>query len=451
MLKIKKIFKLSPALQIIMGFVVLILVGAFLLCLPISSADGTWMSFIDGVFTSTSAVSTSGLIIFDTAVHFSLFGEIVILLLMQIGGIGVICITTLVFLILGKKITYKSRRVLQEGLNQETNQGVVKMIKKIILFTFLIEFVGFLILLIPFVPKYGWLEGMYKSIFLTVSAFCNAGFDIMGTPNSQFVNLAEFQTNPFVLITLMALIVIGGFGFLVLFDIFDIKKKKSFHTKVVLWTSFVLIVGGAILFTALEWNNPNTLGNLGLTDKITNGFFMSISPRSTGFSTFNYANLTQGSILLTNLLMFIGAGPASTAGGIRVTTLFILIIAMFKTTNKNGDLVFRKRRIVALSIQKSLRVFCLAVMLCVSSAMLICISQGGGVSLSESIFESISAFSSSGLSLGITSILNIFSKIVITIVMFIGRVGIFTFVIAFASKDKTDEEIEFPDSKLIVG
>ena len=450
MIKFKRKLKINPALQIVLGFFVLILVGTFFLCLPISSASGEWLSFVDGIFTSTSAVSTSGLIVFDTAVHFSLFGQIVILLLMQIGGIGVICLTTLVFLILGKKITYKSRLALQEGLNQESNQGVVKMIRKIVIFTFAIELVGFLILLIPFVPKYGWGNGIFKSIFITVSAFCNAGFDIMGTEQTSFVNLADFQTNPLVLYTIMALVFIGGLGFLVIFDVLGLKKKKSFHTKVVLIVSAVLIAIGAIVFTALEWNNPTTIGNLGWFDKITNGLFASIMPRSTGFSTFNYANLTSGSVLFTNILMFIGAGPASTAGGIRVTTLFVLLVTMFKGTNKNGDLVVFKKRIPASAIRKAIRVFCLSLLLCIVSTFLLCISHNN-ITVSEAIFESISAFSSAGLSLGITSYLNVFGKLVITMVMFIGRVGIFTFTIAFANKIKTDDEIEYPDSKIVIG
>lgn len=450
MIKYKRKFKINPALQIVLGFLTLILVGTFFLCLPISSADGQWISFVDGIFTSTSAVSTSGLIVFDTAVHFSLFGQIVILVLMQIGGIGVICLTTLVFLILGKKIKYKSRLALQEGLNQESNQGVVKMIRKIVIFTFAIEVVGFLILLIPFVPKYGWGNGIFKSIFITVSAFCNAGFDIMGTPENPFVNLADFQTNPLVLFVVMILVIIGGFGFLVIFDVLDFKKKKSFHAKVVLIVSAVLIVLGAIVFTVLEWNNPATFGGLGWFDKITNGLFASVMPRSTGFSTFNYANLTSGSVLFTNILMFIGAGPASTAGGIRVTTLFVLLVAMFKGTNKNGDLVVFKKTITASAIRKALRVFALSLLLCITSTFLLCVSHNN-ITVSEAIFESISAFSSAGLSLGITPYLNIFGKLVITMVMFIGRVGIFTFTIAFANRIKTDDEIEYPDSKIVIG
>lgn len=446
--------KINPAGQIVLGFLGIILIGTFLLCLPISSNNGQWFSFIDGLLTSTSAVCVTGLIVVDTAVHFSLFGQIVLLVLIQIGGLGFITLTSLVFLMLGKKITYEKRVTIQESLNQENIQGVVKLVKNIIILVFVIEFIGFLCLAPSLVSIYGWGDGLFKALFLSISAFCNAGFDILGTTSTQFASLSIFAQKAFILLPIMFLIVVGGLGYVVLFEIgkkFK-KHKLSFHSKLVLISTFVLVFGGAVLFAVLEWNNPNTIGNMGFWDKVLNSFFQSITPRTAGFTTFDNNNLTQASIVLTNILMFIGGSPASTAGGIKTATLVVLMIAVFKQTNQNGDISFCKRSISSKSIKKALRVVILAVSFVLISTFLICVFEGNSLTIDEAMFECISALSTVGISLGITPTLSVVSKLIVIILMFVGRVGAVTLTLAFASKTSDiSQNIEYPDSKIMIG
>lgn len=455
MINIKKRIKFNPATKIALGFLSIILIGAFLLCLPISSNSGTWMSFIDALFTSTSAVCVTGLIVVDTAVYFSLFGQIVIMLLIQIGGLGFITLTSLMFLIIGKKISYKNRITIQESLNQDSNQGIVKLVKNIIIMVLIIEACGFICLAPSMIVNLGWGKGLFSALFLSISAFCNAGFDVLGTESTMFQNLAPFSQNVLVLLPIMLLIVIGGIGYLVLFDIGNKfkkdKKKMSFHSKIVLFTTLILIFGGAILFAIFEWNNPNTIGNMGFGDKIVNAFFQSITPRTAGFSTFDQAALTPQSRIVTNLFMFIGGSPASTAGGIKTTTFVILILSLFRFSNDKGDVVCGKKQVSHKIIQKSFKIFGIAILVICSSVLLLCVVEPT-ISTSAVIFEVVSAISTVGISLGITPTLSAISKMILIFLMYIGRLGVFTLSLAISSRtQKTNEEIEYPDSKIIVG
>ena len=453
---IKKRIKFNPASKIALGFLCIILIGTFLLCLPISSNQGTWMPFIDALFTSTSSVCVTGLIVVDTAVYFSLFGQIVIMLLIQIGGIGFITLTSLMFLIIGKKISYKNRITIQESLNQDSNQGVVKLVKNIIIMVLIIEACGFVCLAPTLIVNLGWAKGLFSALFLSISAFCNAGFDVLGTESTMFQNLAPFSQNVLVLLPIMMLIVIGGIGYLVIFDIGNRfkkdKKKLSFHSKIVLITTAVLIFSGAILFAIFEWNNPNTIGEMSFFDKIVNSFFQSITPRTAGFSTFDQASLTPQSRIATNLLMFIGGSPASTAGGIKTTTFVILILCIFKNTNSKGDLVYFNKQISNNIIQKCFKIFTIAILLICSSVFFCCIIEPANISTSAVIFEVISAISTVGISLGITPMLSPLSKMLLILLMYIGRLGVFTITVAISNKNKpTNDEIEYPDSKIMVG
>ena len=412
------------------------------------------MPFIDSLLTCTSSVCVTGLIVVDTAVYFSLFGQIVILVLIQIGGLGFITLTALVFLIMGKKITYERRVTIQESLNQDKVQGVVKLVKNIIQLVFIVEFIGFLCLAPSMVSIYGWGDGLFKALFLSISAFCNAGFDILGTSTTQFASLAPFAQSALILLPIMFLIVIGGIGFIVIFDIGKRFKgqKLSLHTKVVLSVTAILIFGSALLFGILEWNNPNTIGNMSFGNKIVNILFQSITPRTAGFTTFDQAGMTQASLFLTNALMFIGGSPASTAGGIKTTTLVVLLIAIFKSENANGNIAFFKKKVSTKMVKKSLRVIVLALILVIMSTFMLCAFEGGNVTISQALYESISAISTVGLSLGITPILSAGSKIVLVFLMFVGRVGAMTLTLALANrKHNINDDIEYPDSKILIG
>ena len=446
--------KLKPASQIAFGFLLVIIVGTFLLCLPCSSKNGQWFSFVDSLLTSTSAVCVTGLIVVDTAVHFSLFGQIVILLLIQIGGLGFITLTSLIFLLIGKKIGYEQRVAMQESLSQENNQGIVKFVRNIIIVVFSIEFIGFLCLAPSMISNFGWGDGIFKALFLSISAFCNAGFDVLGTYGTEFQNLGVFAENSLVLLPIMFLIVVGGIGFVVLFDVGKRvgrqKKKMSLHSKIVLITTLVLVFGGAIIFAILEWNNPNTIGNMSVWDKIVNSFFQSITPRTAGFTTFDQSKLTQASVVVTDILMFIGGSPASTAGGIKTITFVILLLFVFKTQNSKGDIIVCKKKISQKTVQKALKIFCIAVVLILVSTMAICIFEGPNVTLGAVLYEVISAISTVGLTMGITPTLGGLSKLVLILLMFVGRVGALTFTVALGNKS-VSQDIEYPDSKIIVG
>jgi len=446
--------KLNPAGQIVIGFLALILLGTLLLCLPISSKSGSWLAFEDGLLTSTSAVCVTGLLVVDTAVYFSIFGQIVILILIQIGGLGFITLTSLVFLLLGKKITYEKRVTIQESLNQESVQGVVKLVKNIIILVFCIEFVGFLMLAPSFVSMHGWATGLFEALFFSISSFCNAGFDILGTSSSNFSSISCLAQSSLILLPIAFLVVIGGIGYVVLFDVGNKfrHKKMSFHSKVVLIITGILLLSGSVMFAVLEWNNPNTIGNMNVWDKIVNSLFMSVTPRTAGYSTFNVSNLTSGSLILTDILMFIGGSPASTAGGVKTITIFVLILAVFKKTNTNGNITFCKKSVSNKLVQKSLRVIMLAIMLILVSSFMLCVFEGGKITSTQAFFETISAFSTVGLTMGITPTLTVFSKLILVFLMFVGRVGAVTLTLAFANKiSAISQDIDYTDSKLMVG
>lgn len=453
MKKIK--IKLSPAAKIIISFAMVILIGTFLLCLPISVKSGNWFSFVDSLFTSTSAVCVTGLVTVDLAATFTIFGQIVIMLLIQIGGLGFITISSLMFVLLGKKLSFNQRLTIKESLNQETNQGIVKLIIKIVVTTFIVEFVGFVCLAPSLAIKYGFWSGCFKALFLSVSAFCNAGMDLFGTQDAPFSGMSVFSKSVLVMLPVMLLIVVGSIGFVVIFDIFKKrtkgeKKRLALHTTLVLSLTAGLILGGGVLFTIFEWNNPSTLGGMNAGQKILNGFFQSVVPRTAGFSAISQADMTPASIVLTTVLMFIGGSPASTAGGIKTTTLFVLILAIFKNANEKGDLIVRKKRISNAVVSKCFRLFMLLVGLIVFSSFLVLIIEGKAFDISAVLFEVVSAISTAGLSFGITPFFSVGTKLILCVCMFVGRVGVLTFAMMIG-KNRNSSEIEYADAKILVG
>ncbi len=444
--------RLSPSLQILLGFMFLILLGTLLLCLPISNSNGEWLSFVDSLFTSTSAVCVTGLVVVDVGVTFTLFGQIVILLLIQTGGLGIVVITSLVFMLLGKKINFSNRMALKESLNRDTIQGIVAYIKKVILLTLIIEGVGALALLYSTITFTGsfW-KGVFSSIFMSVSSFCNAGFDVFGTETAQFLSLNSFASDVLMQLPIMMLIILGGIGFIVLIDGFK-NIRTNQHTKVVLIVTSVLIFGGAILIMLVEWNNPATLGNMSTGDKIMNSFFQSISSRTAGCCTINQAGLTTLAQIITMVLMFIGASPTSIAGGIKTTTLFVLIIFLFRKNTSNGSIVFKGRKFSSNIIYKAIKIvlyFCCVILV---ATILIVAVEGDRFSVISVLFDVVSAISTTGLSMGITPLLSSFSQIVLTLVMFIGRVGMTTIVFALTTKvNNSLEQVEYINTDIIVG
>lgn len=459
MIKVRKKNKImTPARVIAIGFLAIIFVGAFLLSLPASHKDGNWFPFIDALFTSTSAVCVTGLSVVDTTTHFSFFGQAVILLLIQIGGLGVMTATTLLFFMMRKRITLKNRLMMQEALSENRLQGVVKSIKTILIMTFVIELIGALILMCSFIPIYGVSYGIWASVFISVSSYCNAGFDILnvvGQGNS--ISLSAYANNAFVLMPIMALIVIGGLGFMVLTDIGNniIRKKKHLtsHTKLVLITTAVLILVGWVIMLVTEWNN--TLRNLTIPEKFLASLFQSITPRTAGFSISSNERLTPVAFFTTIVLMFVGASPSSTGGGIKTTTIAILIITGIRTMQGEKDVVLRRSKINNSAIKQAITLVLFALILIVTNTILISAFEGNrvtGISMERILFEVTSAFSTVGSSVGVTPLLSVPSKLIMCATMFVGRVGMLTIGFSIAkSKHNINDKIEYTDAKILIG
>lgn len=452
--KLKQIFKMTPAKVILFGFAALIFVGAFLLCLPISNTDGKWLPFIDSLFTSTTSVCVTGLMTIDIAAELSLFGEIVVMLLIQVGGLGFVTMASFVFMILGKKINYQTRITLQESLNKDDNQGVIKTVIHILLITLFCEFLGF-VALIPSMVEYAgsfW-SGCFKALFLSISAFCNAGIDPLGKGTADFSNLAYFATDASVLIPVMFLVILGGIGFVVILDILNRPKKNkklTLHTKIVLWMTLSLILLGASVFMIAEWNNDATIGKLSTFDKIVNGFFQSVTTRTAGFATFNQSAMTEISIFVSMILMFIGGSPVSIAGGIKTTTFFVLLLLIFRNQDENGNIIYKTKSITHKVLTKAIRITLIAFMLLIVGSVLLYIFEGGAYSIECVLFEVISAICTVGLSFGITPALSVMSKLTLVMLMYVGRIGMLTVPLAFKTKE-TNSSIEYVKAKIIVG
>ena len=433
---------------IALGFIGVILLGTILLSLPFAARDGHITPFIDTLFTATSATAVTGLVVFDTFQHWSLFGQIVILGMIQIGGIGFMTIVTLFSMVLKRNISLHERILLSQSAGTLTLSGVVRLIRRITLGTFLMEGIGAIILAFRFCPKMGFLEGIYNAIFHSVSAFCNAGFDIMGK-YSEFSSLTAFSDDILVNIVLMLLIVIGGIGFIVWNDIIKSRfnfKKYMLHSKIVLSATLFLILSGAILFFIFEYNSAfanQTLGN-----KVTMSFFQSITTRTAGFNTADINSLSESGNILTRILMFIGGSPGSTAGGIKTTTFVVLVFGVISSSRHTPSINLFRKRLDENIVKQASAIFTIYICAILVATMIICAIQP--FSMKDVVFEVISASGTVGLSSGITPDLNILSKIIIIFLMFGGRVGGLTLALVLAEK-RVHVPIDRPTEKLLIG
>lgn len=441
--------RFTPVQILALGFAGVILTGALLLTLPISSSSGKSTSFLTALFTSTSAVCVTGLVVVDTGTYWSVFGQVVIMLLIQVGGLGFMSFATLLALLLKRRITLRERLVMQESLNSFSLQGLVKLAKYALKATFLIEGIGAAILSIRFVPEYGWIKGIYFGIFHAVSAYCNAGFDVIG----HWQNLIPYQESAIVSITVMSLIVIGGIGFLVQSDIYENRrfKKFSLHTKVVLITTACLIFSGALLFFIFEHNNPGTMQPLTSKGKILTSFFASVTPRTAGFNTIDTTKMAMPSKLITILLMYIGASPGSTGGGIKTTTFAVLVATVVSVLRGREDIELMERRIPKDIIYKALAIVGLSLTILFVDVMILSITEKGA-QLIEMIYEATSAFGTVGLSLGFSPRLTSIGRMVIIFTMYAGRVGPLTIAFAVGKmQHKNNGVVKYPEDKVLIG
>ena len=445
--------KMEPTQIMVIGFAIVILIGAILLSMPISTQNGESIGFLDALFTSTSAVCVTGLIAVDTSTYWSFFGQLIIITLIQIGGLGFMTVTTLFSLIIKKRINLKERLLIQESLNQIDLSGLVKLTRYILLTTFFIEGTGALLLSTVFIPQFGILNGIWYSIFHAISAFCNAGFDLMGIVSGPFSSLTYYVNNFTITITISLLIILGGIGFPVILDVIRNKKlsKLTIHSKVVLFSTIVLIAFGMLFILLLEYNNPNTLGKLGFGGKILASLFQSITIRTAGFNTIDLAAMRESSIFVMIILMFIGASPASTGGGIKTTTIATLILTVKSFILEKQDIEVCKRRISETTVKKSLGIFLIGITIVVMGTLIISITDPD-FSLLEVEFEVVSAIATVGLSIGGSPNLSVLGKIFIMLFMFMGRVGSLTIFMALASRGvKNNPPIRYPEGKIIVG
>jgi len=402
---------------------------------------------LDTVFTTTSATCVTGLVVTDTAQHWTVFGQAVLLLLIQVGGLGFMAVITLFSFIARRRITLKERLVISEALSGVEVGGIVHLMRRILFGTLLFECIGAVLLSFVFIPDFGVASGIWKSIFISVSAFCNAGFDVMGDTHGAFSSLVPYAENILVNFTVCGLIIMGGLGFFVWGR--PTKKRMPLHTKIVLFVTAILVVGGTLLYYLLERQNPATLGNLSEGERVLAAFFQSVTTRTAGFNTVSIADLTIQSKLLTMLLMFIGGSPGSTAGGVKTVTVFLVFWGAISTLRGCKDVTLFHRRVSRTAVLRAMSVTAVAFMISmVSVIFFICFGGGDPIDLA---FEVFSALGTVGLGTGLTPFLPPISKVLLIILMFVGRVGIMSLAAAVLFKEEKTNAVRMPEEKVMLG
>lgn len=447
----KKVRNPEPTQYMVFGFLGIILLGAILLSLPISSNNGTYTPFINALFTSTSATCITGLVVYDTFTHWSIFGRTVIICLIQIGGLGFMTFAGLFSLLMRKGTGLKSRMLLAQSLNLFDMNDVLKMIKTVVVGTFSFEGAAAVVLSVRFIPEYGFLGGLGRGVFISISAFCNAGFDLMGN-NVPFSSLTEFSGDIVVNLTVIALIFIGGLGFFVWLDIYTAKsfKNLSVFSKLVLIVSLGLLVMGALCFFVFEYNNPETMAEMPFRDKILASFFQSMTARTAGFNTINLGGMTDISIVIMCMLMFVGGASGSTAGGVKVGTLTVAACAVFSALKGENQVNVMGRRFSRDTVMQSFALIFVSFTVIIISALTV--SAVDSVPFLESLFEVTSAFCTVGVTTGITTALSPVSLCLLMFLMFLGRVGFMTATYAlFLRHTKVSNKIQYPEVKMIIG
>lgn len=446
----KRKTSLHPAVYILLGYMGVIFTGGILLVLPFSLKSGQHINFPDALFTSASMVFITGLKLFDIYTTFSGFGQAVILLLVQIGGLGFMTLASMLLIALGKRVSLRDRILIKESMNKDDTSEIVKLAKRVFVISLCIETVGAVSLLGVFVPySETFLLGLWRSVFHSVSAFCNAGADVLGPAGTT-----QFVLSPLFNILTMLLVTMGGLGIGVLSEAAKFKKEKlAFQSKLVLILSLVLLVSGGLFLLAAEWNNPQTFGELAFGDKVMAAFFHSAALRTSGFATVDYSSMTNAGSALCLILSFIGAAPASCGGGIKITTTFVLLIALCAAIRGKETTVFRGREINRKVIQKAVCIAGVFVLIILLSVLTLSFTESGnGFTLQQIVFECFSALTSSGLDLGVTPLLSGAGKSAMMLLMLLGRAGYLSLAFLFTGKNThSAHEIKYPDAKITVG
>ncbi|OLR59305.1 potassium transporter KtrB [Anaerostipes sp. 494a] len=451
--------RLKPVQVILLGFLLTIMIGSVLLMLPVSSKSGQMTPYIDSLFTATTSVCVTGLVVETTMTHWSFFGQLVIAVLIQIGGLGVVTITAGMFFLLGKRISLSNRMLIQESMGLNTMSGLVVLVKKIFVGTFIVEGIGALLYATQFIPEFGWRYGIWASIFNSISAFCNAGMDIV-----QLDSLRSYVTNPVINFTTMGLIVLGGLGFIVWKDMYHglkdliyrkctVKRawdKLRFHSKVAITATLFLIIAGTVLIFIFEFNNPETMKDLNVGQKLMASMFQSVTTRTAGFETIPQAGLSEGSSLISMILMFIGGSPVGTAGGVKTVTFIILIYCVVTVAKQEDDISLFRRKVSDVLVPKALAIIMINLSVLLTAVLFLLLFDDQ--TFMTTCYECVSALATVGLSKGMTPELNLFGKIIIIITMYLGRVGPISMAIGFSvgKKKKKKRSFSYPEEELIL-
>ena len=446
----KKNFFLSTTHIIMLSFLIVILMGSLLLALPISSSSGEAVSYLDALFTATTATCVTGLVTLPTVTTWSVFGQVVILILIQVGGLGVITSMSALMILLHKRMGISDRLLLQDAFNLNSLSGIVRFVKRVLLGTFLVEGIGALLYMIVFVPEFG-LKGIWISAFTSISAFCNAGIDIIAEDS-----LCNYATNPIVNTVTSLLIILGGIGYIVWWDVIGLAGKKgkhfrnlSLHSKIALATTVILILGGGILIFLFEYNNPLTIGNLSVWDKLQISLFQSVTTRTAGFATIPQQDLTNASAILCLLLMMIGGSPVGTAGGIKTVTFAVLVVSALSTIQDKQDVSLFHRNISKQTVNKAVAVTMMSFAIMFGSAILL--SAVTDADALDILFETVSATATVGLTRDLTPYLNAAGKMIVIGTMYLGRVGPISLALALNSNKKHQNIIKNPTEDISVG
>lgn len=445
---------IRPERVLAAGFILLILVGTALLALPAATRNGRSIGVFNSLFTATSAVCVTGLVAVDTGTTFSGFGQGVLLLLIQMGGLGFMIFATMVMVALGRKITLRERMVIRESMNTATLSGLVRLTRAYTLLTLLIELAGALLLAIRFVPRFGWGQGIWYSVFHAVSAFCNAGFDLFG----HFSSLTGFCNDPLVLLTIAALIILGGLGFAVIFEVLHCGghwKRLTLHAKLTLIATALLLALGWVFYAAVEWPNPATLGAEGVSgpfNRLVNAFFQSVTMRTAGFNSVSLADLKESSKLFSMVLMFIGASPASTGGGVKTTTMSVVLLITLSVVRGHRDVNILGRRLPTELMRRALAILSIFFAMLLVGIVALTLAENETKPAIDLMFEGASALATVGVSSVGTPSLSPVSKGILVPMMYFGRVGPLTLAMALAKKQgSAQNHIRYPEEHIMIG
>ena len=444
----------NPARMISASFAVVIAIGTLLLWLPISSKARVFTPLLDCLFTAASATCVTGLVVYDTYTHWSAFGHGVLLMLIQIGGLGLVTFTSFFNLVVGRKLGLRGMRLASESINSTSFGDVPYLLRMIITFTLAVEASGALLLGLYFVPRFG-LRGIAISVFLAISAFCNAGFDVLGFLG-EYPSLTSLNDRYLVLFTIMLLIIIGGLGFIVWNDLMAWRKTRTLllHTKVVLLVTAFLLLLGTVCFLLFEWNNPATLQPMSLKEKIGAGCLQSVTMRTAGFNSIDLYSMRDATKVFSIVLMFIGAAPGSTGGGIKVTTIAVIVMTAVSISRGKDEPYLLGRRLSANVVYRSLAILFMGIVVSGITAIVLiltCPLEQNGLTGVDAVFEAVSAFATVGVSSGVTAVTNWVGKIALTLTMFIGRVGPVSFGLTLAAQQKVNRKLIVPEGKIVVG